>query len=223
MKTFDMPQRSEEWFAIRSQYPTASEFDQLVSPVKLKVREGATIKNYVAHKLAEKWLGHPLQSFTGGDAEQGTLRETEAWPWYALEFDVALTQPGFVASDDGLCGCSPDGMKPDGSGLEIKCPNADTHVGYLLAGTLPSDYIMQVQGSMLVTGAEVWTFLSYHPAFPQLVLDIPRDEKVIAAIREGLTIFWEMFNAGWTKLVAANNGVVPTPTKRESEVIYEGQ
>ncbi|MBE3064587.1 MAG: YqaJ viral recombinase family protein [Spirochaetes bacterium] len=211
MQLLTMPQGSIEWLAIRSKYPTASEFDQLVSPVKLKVREGKSIASYVATKLAEKWMGAPLEGFTPtANMDQGTIRETEAWPWYALEYDRELTRPGFIVADDGRCGCSPDGIvEADRFGLEIKCPDADTHVGYLLAGELPNDYLMQVQGSMLVTGFDSWTFLSYHPRFPQLVIDVPRDSEVIASIREGLDAYWRMFETGWKRLIAANGGVEP--------------
>jgi exodeoxyribonuclease (lambda-induced) len=177
----------------------------------MKVREGKTIASYVARKLAEKWLGAPLQTFKSGDMDQGSIRETEAWPWYALTYDRELTRPGFIVSDDGRCGCSPDGIvEGERFGLEIKCPDADTHVAYLLAGTLPAEYIMQVQGSMLVTGFDHWTFLSYHPRFPQFVLDVARDEDAIAAIREGLDAFWEKFDIGWNSLVAANDGSSPS-------------
>ena len=218
MKIFTMQQGSDEWLSIRSRWPTASEFDQLVSPAKLKVREGKTIASYVACKLAERWLGSPLQSFSTGNMDQGTVRETEAWPWYALEYGKDLTRPGFIVSDDGLCGCSPDGIvEAEGFGLEIKCPDADTHVAYLLAGVVPSEYVMQVQGSMLVTGYKSWTFLSYHPRFPQLVIDVPRDETVIQALRDGLDTFWSMFNAGWAKLIEANGGEEPVIEKFKGE------
>lgn len=206
----DLVQGSNEWLALRSQYPTASEFDQLVSPAKLKVRAGKTIASYVATKLAEKWLGSPLQGFSSGQMDQGSIRETEAWPWYALEYERELTRPGFIVSADGRCGCSPDAIvEADRFGLEIKCPDADTHVGYLLEGGLPPQYKTQVQGSMLVTGWDSWTFLSYHPRFAQLVVDVPRDETIIEALREGLETFWRFFDDGWARLIEANGGVLP--------------
>jgi hypothetical protein len=76
---------------------------------------------------------------------------------------------------------------------------------------------MQVQGSMLVTGWDSWTFLSYHRQFPPLVVDVPRDEEIIAALREGLDAFWTMFDAGWTKLIAANGGELPVREPRKAE------
>lgn len=219
----DIKQGTPEWLALRSQWPTASEFDQLVSPAKLKVREGETIKSYVATKLAEKWLGSPLEGFQTGQMDRGSILETEAWPWYALEYDKELTRPGFIVSADGRCGCSPDGIvEADGFGLEIKCPDADTHVGYLLAGALPQKYMTQVQGSMLVTGWASWTFLSYHPRFPQLVVDVPRDERVIEALLEGLDTYWTMFNAGWAKLIEVNGGVEPEIEKPKQGAWHNG-
>lgn len=209
----DLKQGSDEWLSLRSKYPTASELDQLVSPAKLKVREGKTIESYVATKLAEKWLGAPLQGFSlSGQMDRGSILEQDAWPWYALSYNKLLTRPGFILAGDGRCGCSPDGfIEGERFGLEIKCPDADTHVGYILDGGLPQQYVMQVQGSMLVTGYKSWTFLSYHPRFPQLVVDVRRDERIIDALRDGLDAYWTMFEAGWAKLIEANGGELPEP------------
>jgi hypothetical protein len=219
MKIHNVKQGTAEWLELRSMMPTASEFDQLVSPAKLKVREGKGIASYVAHKLAEKWFGHPIQAFTGsGEMDQGSVREAEARPWYALEKNCEVEQVGFISNEDEkgeTCGCSPDGLvKGENRGLEIKCPAPNTQVAYLLAGELPQEYLTQVQGAMLVTGFEVWTFLSYYPRMPQLVIDVPRDEKVISALRMGLETYWEMFEEGWKKLIEANGGYDPT-TERD--------
>ena len=72
-------------------------------------------------------------------------------------------------------------------GLEIKCPAPHTHVGYLLDGDLPKDYIPQVQGSMYVTGLPHWTFMSYHPDMTPLVVTVKRNEEYIKAM-DGLIV-----------------------------------
>ena len=64
---------------------------------------------------------------------------------------------GAVPSDDGRIGCSPDRTVMEKGGryslVEIKCPAPWTHIGYLLDGP-GADYRQQVQGQLLVTGAE---------------------------------------------------------------------
>jgi hypothetical protein len=217
MKIHEMKQGSIEWLAIRAKFPTASEFGNILTPAKLQVSK--SMGAYVARKLAEKWLGFPIQSFDGSGAmDQGSVRESEARPWYAFEYEVEIATPGFIVNQDPapagypVCGCSPDGLIVGGDcGLEIKCPQPDTHVKYLLAGGLPDDYRLQVQGSMFVTGYERWTFLSYCPRFPQLVVDVPRDNAVCDAIGEALEEYWELFNDGWARLIAANGGHEPEP------------
>lgn len=204
MKIHNVQQRSEEWLLLRLGIPTASEFDRLVSPT-WKVRSGDGVETYLATKLAEKWLGHPLQTFHGGAMEQGAILEDEAVPWYEFANDVKVDRVGFITDEGQRYGCSPDGMV-DGIGLEVKCPQTNTHIGYLLAGELPTEYRAQVQGSMYVTGLSEWRFLSYCRGLPPLVLTIKRDEEAIKAIAESLYNFCKRFDAGWTRLIAMNGG-----------------
>lgn len=203
-------QGSEAWLFARAGIPTASEFDNLVSPVKLEIRTGETPKTYLATKVAERWYG-PLPQPPVFAMEQGNILEERARPWYEFTYGKVTEQVGFITSDDGRIGCSPDGWF-GGSGIEIKCPQIVAHTKYLLAGKLPDDYKLQVQGSMLVTGAPVWTFLSYHNSFPKLVLTIERDEKAIAVLREALDQFLEKLDAAYARLCELNGG--PPPKRR---------
>jgi hypothetical protein len=74
-------------------------------------------------------------------------------------------------------------------GIEVKCPLIHTHVGYLLAGTLPTDYFQQVQGSMFVTGFSSWWFMSYYPAIPPLIIQVKRDDAFCAKLKVALDSF----------------------------------
>ena len=82
-------------------------------------------------------------------------------------------QYGFIpAPFSNDCGCSPDGMLNEKTGIEIKCPyNNENHVLHMMVGNgddlkrIKSEYYWQVQMSMLVTGAESWYFVSYNPCF----------------------------------------------------------
>lgn len=220
MIILDVKQGTPEWLSLRTHYPTASEFNNLVTPAKLKVCEGKAIDSYVAQKLAERWLGHALQSFGGGASDQGKVREEEARPWYALEYGVEIDTPGLITDDACTMACSPDGLIVGKKcGLEIKCPEADTHVGWFIAKGLPRDHLLQVQGSMLVCGFDDWEFISYHPRFPGLVVPVKRDRNVCNALTEGVGIYWEKFKAGWARLLDANGGEEPV---RMYDTKFEG-
>jgi hypothetical protein len=212
MKIVNADQGSMEWLEARMGVPTASELDALVSPL-WKVRESAGVDSYVAFKLAEKFRGYPIQTFQSGMMEQGEIREKEALPSYEFNYDCKIKRVGFILTDDGMAGCSPDGMFSDGTGIEVKCPEPQKHVLYLLGGECPKEYRHQVQGSMYVTGAATWKFFSYCRGFPDFVITVARDEKTMESIAEAIGLFHEKFDAGWVKLVAANGGRVPERPK----------
>lgn len=212
MRILDCKQGSDEWLAARLGIVTASELDALISPL-WKARAGEGVKTYLATKIAERWRGQPLTTYHGGSMEQGTLREDEAFAWYELEHDVTMRKVGFITTDDGKMGCSPDGLLEDG-GVEIKCPSPHTHVRWLLDGELPADHRAQVYGSMLVTGLPRWRFLSYCRGFPPLMLTIEADEKIQGAIRGAAMLFQDQFDFAWSQLLLRNGG---PPAKFQTE------
>ena len=177
-------QGSEAWHVLRSGRPTASDFDQLVTP-KWKVKTGEGPRTYLLTKLAEcltRW--HPdVGSFA---MEQGSLLEGEAIPFYEGTHDVKVQRVGFVTDDAMSFGCSPDGLIGEDGGIECKCPMPPKHLRYLLDGVLPEEYGPQVQGCMFVTGRPRWTFMSYCRKLPPLIVQVERDPVAQAAIGAAL-------------------------------------
>lgn len=204
MKIIECIQGSDEWLAARLGIVTASELDALISPL-WKARTGDGTRTYLSRKIAERWRGQPLTSYHGGSMEQGSLREEEAFSWYELDRDVTMRKVGFILSDDGKMGCSPDGLMDD-CGIEIKCPEPHTHVGYLLEGELPAEYRAQVHGSMLVTGLPRWVFMSYCRGFPPLVLTIEADATIQKAIRDAVEAFQTRLDESWAAIEKRNGG-----------------
>lgn len=195
---------------LRSGKITASEMDALVSPTG-KVRESDGVTTYLNQKLCERWIGGPLPSLQGiFDMEQGKLLEERAKPAFTLHTGIEIQNVAFIETDDGRVGCSPDALIEDSCGVEIKCPRMDTHIGYLLAGTLPKQYIAQVQGSMHVTGFKQWHFFSFHRQFPPLHLVIDRDDDFQDAISEALEQFIPRLDDAMKRLEELNGG----PPKR---------
>lgn len=192
-------QNTLEWLNLHLGIPTASGLDNLITPTG-EIRKGEMPKTYLFKKVAESWRGRPLLDLNTFSTEQGMIIEEEARPFFELETDQKVRQVGFIMTDDGKFGCSPDGLIGEDNGIEIKCPAAHTHVKYLVNGELPPEYVPQVHGSMYVTGFPRWTFLSYRRGFPPLILEIKRDETIIAAISEALGEFHAKFEDAKSRL-----------------------
>jgi hypothetical protein len=199
----DIQQGSLEWLAARAGIPTASEFDQLLTP-EFEIRKGQMPATYLARKVAEKWLGGPLPGFSSLDMEFGKILEEEAIPWYELEFGETIQRVGLVTTDDGRVGCSPDGLIGEDGGIEVKCPEPTAHVKYLLDGDVPKDYRAQVHGAMFVTGRAWWKFVSYRRHFPPVVLTVFRDDDIQAKIAEAVEAFLPRLDRAMERLGAMN-------------------
>ncbi len=200
MKQHIIEQGHIDWFKLRVGKVTASELRNLLTPT-FELRKGETPKTYVYSKVAEAYQGRPLISTGSWQTEQGNIREDEAIPWIALEKDWKILPGGFIETDDGRFGCSPDGLvQGQDFGVEVKCPEAVNHVRYLTEGFLPNVYSCQVMGSMFVTGFKKWIFVSYRRGFPALVLEIHRDEKAMSMIRAAINQFHADFDRAMDRI-----------------------
>jgi hypothetical protein len=213
LKIHDCKQGELAWAKLHFGIPTASGLDNLLTP-EFELRKGELPKTYVYKKVAEKLQGRPLIDLSASSfmLEQGMIVEEEARPWYALEYDQKVSQVGFITTDEGRFGCSPDGMIQADEctqsiegvdcdcGIEIKSPAAHTHVKYLVNGVLPKEYACQVMGSMFATGFQKWIFVSYRRGFPALVLEIYRDEKAMSMIRAAINQFHADFDRAMERI-----------------------
>ena len=160
MRVIDCAQYSREWFDARLGIPTASNFKRILTPGgKLSKQADAYICELLAEKMGAPTIAGPVTPAM----MNGTANEDGARKMYEHMFDRDITQVGFVTTDDGRMGGSPDGIIDMEYGLEIKCPEGKTHVEWSLDGVLPDEHAPQVHGYMIVTGLRRWHFMSYVP------------------------------------------------------------
>lgn len=114
--------------------------------------------------------------------QRGVELEPEARAFYEMERGVDVQEVGFITRDDGLVGCSPDGLVGERGMLEIKVPSPGVHVEYLLSGELPSKYRVQVQGQLYIAERQWVDFLSYSPDMPCVLVRVERDEPYIESM-----------------------------------------
>jgi hypothetical protein len=149
-----------------------------------RTRKPSASANKYLHELLAEWaIGEPGgdPSYDGaGWMDRGTRMEQDAVNWYEVQRDIDTEEVGTILTDDRLAGCSPDRLVGDDGGLEIKCPSAKVHVGYLL-GEGTHQYTCQVQGSMWVTGRKWWDLLIWSPLLPCILKRHEPDEEWLAA------------------------------------------
>ena len=179
-----MDQGSPEWFAIRCGVPSASHFKEIVTS---KGEPSKSAEKYMFKLAGEFVSGHPEETYQSGAMARGCELEEEARQLYQIINDVEVKEVGFCK--EGGYGCSPDGLINKDGMLEIKCPSAAVHVEYLLKGKLPTTYLQQVQGQMLVTGRKYCEFVSYYPGIKPFIIRVNRDEVFLAKLKTELKLF----------------------------------
>lgn len=172
-----MAQQTDEWFVERAKRPTASNFHRIIT-ASGKRSSDSSWENYALElclgRLMRPELVRPF--FGNDDTDRGNELEPEAIALFERMMGLEVERVGFVTTDDGGKGCSPDGLIPSiRAGLEVKCPNPTIHARRLLAGVLPDDHKQQVHGGMDVTGYYYWYYMSYCPVLPPLILRVERD------------------------------------------------
>ena len=187
IQVFDCEQGSELWFRCRAGIPTASEF----STVMAKGKDGGasiTRLKYMRQLAGEILTEEPApEGYSNGFMERGKLLEDEARSLYAFMRDVEPERVGFIRN--GNKGASPDSLIGTNAGLEIKVAIPAVQIERLQRGTLPTEHVAQVQGSMWVTERASWSFVSYCPKLPPLIIDVPRDEAYIATLAKAVDAF----------------------------------
>ena len=186
MIVHDVEQGTDEWLALRCGIPTASMFDKIITPTgKASTSSGG----YMNTLLAEWLTGKPGGMEPTAWMQRGTEMEPEARAWYEMETDADVSTVGFLTRDDGLIGCSPDGLIGNSGLLEIKCPSPGVHVEYLLSGKIPDKYWPQVQGQLWIAERDWCDFISYNPDMQPLRIRVERDEKYIKTMTGLLDAF----------------------------------
>ena len=215
MKIIDVTQGSYEWLLARRGIPTASEFDCILTAKTMKY--SAAAKAYIHQliaDLADPYYGQ-VEDFVSAAMKNGMQMEPSARKWYEFDRDCKVEQVGFITTDDGRMGYSPDSLIGEDGLLELKCPELKTHVGYLLDPTKMVDaYRHQCHGGLIVTGRKWIDLASYSEALPPVVVRVEPDEYT-DALKEALVTFWDEYQDALAKIKAM--GWTPAPMQPKPE------
>lgn len=188
-------QGDDSWWACKLGVPSASNINKITTTTGKKSTQR---DDYMNTLVAERITGKRDETgFKSSAMEVGNEREEESRKMYSLVTDADIEQVGVIyKNEDKKFLCSPDGIAhAKGSvfdyGLELKNVLPKTQIKRLRANKQPTEYIMQIQFSLYVTGFKRWDFCSYSPGLRPLIISVERDEKLILIIETEIKKFCE--------------------------------
>lgn len=192
MKIIDCQQGTPEWHAARAGIPTASEFSTVLA-AKGKEADGKskTRRAYIRKLAGERITGEPAESYSNAYMERGHTVEPQAREDYAFIHDVEPQIVGFVTTDDGMAGCSPDSLIGEAGALEIKSAAPHILLDHMLKGDFPAEHKPQTQGVLWVAERDWIDLIAYWPKMKPFIVRAGRDEAYIADLAKAVAIFNE--------------------------------
>lgn len=175
----DVKQGSAEWKALRIGRPTASEFHHIVTPGG---KASASAPKYMGRLIAEIALNESQARDLDGipEIDNGKLLEPRAVALFEFEHDIETRKVGFITTDSGRWGASPDRMF-DGGVIEVKCPTPAIHCLYAIED-FGTAYKVQTQGQLLVAEADILVRYSHCPPFKPVENRGGRDKPFIVTL-----------------------------------------
>lgn len=188
MIILDCEQYSEIWWLARLGILTGSAVNDVVTPTGKK---SSTWTKTQSRLVAERVLGRlDKDEYISDSMKRGHVVEIEARAAYELFTGNKVIEIGLAYMDENKdCAFSADGliqnvMSP--GGLEIKCPEPQTHIAYWEENVVPSVYRPQVYGSLYMSGYDWWDFMSYHPELPEVLVRTTKEDAAYVKYRDAL-------------------------------------
>ena len=217
----EFEQGSGLWLKARCGLLTASEFDRIITPT-LKVADNVKSRAHLWEIAAQRISQYVEPTYIGDKMLRGHEDEIRARELYAKHF-APVQQVGFVTNSKWgfTLGCSPDGLVGD-DGL-IECKSRDqkfqvqTIVEWQESGTVPAEFVLQIQGQLLITERRWCDFISYSGGLPTAPMRVEADPVVQDAILDAAAKFEARINEVVATYAVAVDELRAIPTERVIE------
>lgn len=223
----ELDQGSEEWFAARCGLLTASEMKLIVTPATLKAASNDKERAHLYELLAQRLTKYVEPHYVGDDQLRGYEDEAEVRRIYSERFEP-VAEVGFVTNDRWgfTIGYSPDGLVGEHGLLEAKSRRqkyaVQTIIEHVRDGTIPLEYLVQVQTGLLVIERQWTDFVSYCGGLHAPVIRVHPDPKVMNAIVEIAGGFEQRLAsklAAYREALVSDARLIPTERKVEDEMV----
>lgn len=183
---WDLEQGSLAWHQARAGLPTASNFHRVMTPKTRK--PAAARRRYACELILQRILNWQPESLDKVQhVEAGRANEPMAVAKMELVFNIQSKPVGFITTDDGRFGASPDRVSGS-TMIEVKSPTPIVQMQRLLFGD-DDDYACQRQGQLWVAEADEAIFFSYNPRMPDYIVRDGRDCDFLASLAATLDQF----------------------------------
>lgn len=175
-------QGSEGWHTERLGNATASEIWKVVIWTKGNSKTAPKPTAYwysYRNELVAERLSGKYKRFKSRQMEWGNDHENDAALEYERITGNEIRELGFIKHSELNAGASLDRETGKDGLVEIKCPNTDTVVSYVLSG-IPPNYFAQMQMQMWVANKKWGDFVVFDPALGNTYIQhVERDDEYI--------------------------------------------
>lgn len=211
MQIHNHEQGTEAWLASRAGVITASRYKDArdrLKPAKGEIvgKPSAKCTGYAAQVAVERIAGKPIDKFfENWQMREGKEQEEFARIAYEATAKEMVEEVGFITTDDGFFGYSPDGIIGTDGLLEIKTILSGDVAVKVCGHHDLSGYMDQCIGGLWLTGRKWIDLVIWCPALESIgkhftVHHIERDEEAIQALEDDLMAFLQLVNENETIL-----------------------
>jgi hypothetical protein len=194
----------------------------IVTPT-LKIASNDKERSHLHELLAQRITKYVEPHYIGDDMLRGVEEEIHARATYAEHY-APVEEVGFITNDKWgfTIGCSPDGLVGVDGQLECKSRRAKFQVATIIGGTMPDDYVIQVQTALLVSERKWVDFVSYCGGLPMVTIRVFPDKNYQDAILDAATAFeWRLTEKlkEYQDKLGSSVRLIPTERRVEQEII----
>ena len=159
----DILQNTDQWLLMRSGKATGSAIAKIMANYGKAFGDPA--KKLAANIAVEQLTGKNISSnYSNDHMQRGHEQEPIARMLYEEIYFCDVANGGFF--DNGLTGCSPDGLVDDNGVIEIKSVIASVQYATLKRGTYDPAYKWQLNFNLKETGRDWIDYISFCQEFP---------------------------------------------------------
>jgi len=210
----DLFQGTEEWIAARCGLLTASEMSLIVTPT-FKPAKNEKERSHLYELLAQRITRYVEPRYVSDDMLRGQDDEVEALTLYS-QFHAPTETVGFITNDKWgfTLGYSPDALVGSDGLVECKSRRqkyqVETFLVNVVEGTIPADYLLQIQTGLLVSERSWCDLVSYSGGLPLAVIRAHADETIQEKIVEAAGDFEQRLRDAMDRYREATAGAIPT-------------
>lgn len=186
----ELEQGSDAWLQERRGLLTASVMKTILTTEDMDYAKNKTARSLMLTLAAQRISGIVEPEFVSDHMIRGTLDEVEAKILYSEKY-AEVVDVGFITNDTFgfTLGYSPDGLVGADGVIEIKSRLHKFQLDTIMCDTVPSEYMVQIQAGLLISGRKWCDFISYSSGMPMYVKRVRKDDQMQACIKYAAAMF----------------------------------